>query len=806
MASIPELQQINPYLAEVEGFRTMARLHGVPTGTPECVVALPLRIAQDWRLRGNFVELLRELQRKDPEFSLPDALDVLLRAVGGATASPNRRRTLDESVDLTAAFLASLGGWPGPAEEPITDLENPPDHDPRLDHAFVADADTSEPSMDAPEQDAALEADVDPEPDADASQDAEPSTPKTAAGISLAEITQALARLERGSVDLRLHLDSIDQRLSRMEPLLESPATTATNPSPPVTPSLTREPEPVKPLQEPARTQPQPHVQSPAGISPERELVHRSDPAPQVSPTPAPGPADAFNTAITLPTEARSRPLTPRRDRFAAAMELPGTHSALHFPAQDEALHFSSPDAPAPSAGAFAEPQEASAPAPTPAVPHQPQPSAPVVAAPPPLAELPPIAPATHNVAPAANDDAPATGPAEPRPAAQARTTSFAAAAALTAERQVLSQQAHASEMATPVAAVEPVPVPTAADVSPKIEATPDAVTAPRVPAPASAVAPQEAVAEKAAASALRATSSAKPIPEKTPASLGHTTAVAEPAAPALSPLGNSAETTRGVPAFSFGGMAVAEKPTSSADGAPAPTKDEVDADSDETARRSRGPLVVGIIAALLIALAAFLLLRGKPLSFLLDKPASTSTTGNAATQSAQQPAVNLPPASPGTGVPPAAPASPVAQRAPNARAARLSAPATSAPSQDRVLGARQSMAPVEREQILATPTFVPEAVMKARLLSAPPPLYPTLANAVGLEGGVILEVIIARDGTVDGLTVLGGQHLLRDAATNAVRQWRYQPFLLRGEPVEVRSIIHVNVVPPAARAGTDTQ
>ena len=95
---------------------------------------------------------------------------------------------------------------------------------------------------------------------------------------------------------------------------------------------------------------------------------------------------------------------------------------------------------------------------------------------------------------------------------------------------------------------------------------------------------------------------------------------------------------------------------------------------------------------------------------------------------------------------------------------------------------------------------------MKARLLSAPAPLYPKFASAVGLEGGVIFEAIIARDGSVDGLTVLGGQRLLRDAATNAVRQWRYQPFLLHGEPVEVRSIIHVNVAPPAPGDATNPQ
>jgi protein TonB len=60
------------------------------------------------------------------------------------------------------------------------------------------------------------------------------------------------------------------------------------------------------------------------------------------------------------------------------------------------------------------------------------------------------------------------------------------------------------------------------------------------------------------------------------------------------------------------------------------------------------------------------------------------------------------------------------------------------------------------------------------------------------LQGVVVLEAVIARDGTVDSLRVVSGNPLLTPAALDAVRQWKYQPTMLNREPVEVITTITV--------------
>jgi protein TonB len=65
-------------------------------------------------------------------------------------------------------------------------------------------------------------------------------------------------------------------------------------------------------------------------------------------------------------------------------------------------------------------------------------------------------------------------------------------------------------------------------------------------------------------------------------------------------------------------------------------------------------------------------------------------------------------------------------------------------------------------------------------------PIYPPLARAAGVEGVVILEAVIAEDGSVRDVRVLRSNPLLEAAALEAVRQWRFSPTLLNGEPVKV--------------------
>jgi protein TonB len=83
--------------------------------------------------------------------------------------------------------------------------------------------------------------------------------------------------------------------------------------------------------------------------------------------------------------------------------------------------------------------------------------------------------------------------------------------------------------------------------------------------------------------------------------------------------------------------------------------------------------------------------------------------------------------------------------------------------------------------------------VSAARLIYQPKPEYPELARMTRTEGAVQLEAVIGKDGTIEELKVLAGHPLLVKAALEAVRQWRYQPTLLNGEPIEVVTEITVN-------------
>ncbi|HEY4951431.1 MAG TPA: energy transducer TonB [Candidatus Acidoferrales bacterium] len=87
------------------------------------------------------------------------------------------------------------------------------------------------------------------------------------------------------------------------------------------------------------------------------------------------------------------------------------------------------------------------------------------------------------------------------------------------------------------------------------------------------------------------------------------------------------------------------------------------------------------------------------------------------------------------------------------------------------------------------------EGVMAAALIYKVQPQYPTLARNIHLSGTVYLRAIIATDGSVRQLEVISGNPLLANPALQAVRQWRYQPTRLNGEPVEVETFITVNFV-----------
>lgn len=92
-------------------------------------------------------------------------------------------------------------------------------------------------------------------------------------------------------------------------------------------------------------------------------------------------------------------------------------------------------------------------------------------------------------------------------------------------------------------------------------------------------------------------------------------------------------------------------------------------------------------------------------------------------------------------------------------------------------------------------PKAIPIAadVMEKQSVSKVPPTYPPIARAAHIEGRVVLRAIIGTDGTVKSLDVISGPEMLRTSAREAVSQWTYRPFLLKGKPMVVDTTITVN-------------
>ncbi len=86
----------------------------------------------------------------------------------------------------------------------------------------------------------------------------------------------------------------------------------------------------------------------------------------------------------------------------------------------------------------------------------------------------------------------------------------------------------------------------------------------------------------------------------------------------------------------------------------------------------------------------------------------------------------------------------------------------------------------------------VSSGVMAGNILFKPEPAYPVIAREARVEGTVVLSATISKSGAIENLSIVQGPRMLAAAALDAVRQWRYKPFLLNGAPVEVQTQINV--------------
>lgn len=86
----------------------------------------------------------------------------------------------------------------------------------------------------------------------------------------------------------------------------------------------------------------------------------------------------------------------------------------------------------------------------------------------------------------------------------------------------------------------------------------------------------------------------------------------------------------------------------------------------------------------------------------------------------------------------------------------------------------------------------ISQGVTTGMLIRRVEPAYPALARAARISGNVVLKAIINREGAIQDLQLVSGHPMLVPSAVDAVRQWRYRPYLLNGQPVEVETTITV--------------
>ena len=110
------------------------------------------------------------------------------------------------------------------------------------------------------------------------------------------------------------------------------------------------------------------------------------------------------------------------------------------------------------------------------------------------------------------------------------------------------------------------------------------------------------------------------------------------------------------------------------------------------------------------------------------------------------------------------------------------------------VMGSILSSTPTVAPKI-ATPqrVRVSSGVSTGMLVRKVPPSYPPLARQARIQGTVILQATISKEGSIENLQLISGHPMLAPAAIEAVKQWKYKPYLLNGEPVEVETQVQVN-------------
>jgi protein TonB len=127
----------------------------------------------------------------------------------------------------------------------------------------------------------------------------------------------------------------------------------------------------------------------------------------------------------------------------------------------------------------------------------------------------------------------------------------------------------------------------------------------------------------------------------------------------------------------------------------------------------------------------------------------------------------------------------------------------TQAPPLGDLMGTRQGIDGLI-ESVLTRPVPQPiatirplriSAMMEGNLIHRVEPVYPSIARQVGVQGTVVIRAFISRSGMIERAEVVSGHPMLTHAAYDAVRQWKYRPYYLNGEPLEVETQVTVNFI-----------
>jgi protein TonB len=134
-----------------------------------------------------------------------------------------------------------------------------------------------------------------------------------------------------------------------------------------------------------------------------------------------------------------------------------------------------------------------------------------------------------------------------------------------------------------------------------------------------------------------------------------------------------------------------------------------------------------------------------------------------------------------------------------NTRPAQLAPPPVQVSSINASDSALNSLATTNAAipQLAPSSLRISQGVSQGLLLKKVPPVYPPMALQLRKEGTVELLTTINKQGSIANVKVLSGDAMLAKPAIDAVRQWKYRPYLLNGEPVEIQTQITINFKAP---------